>query len=108
MRMLYWSVFLATPEACQTRFLNSWGNMIDNGIQCYVNRYTAVSQRFHKMSGRGLETRHKIGLKMNLASPIQSERDGGGRRHPLRGRILSHAPAPSRFASTVSAEHPMT
>ncbi len=38
MRILYWSVFLATLEACQTTFLNSWGNMIDNGVQCYSNR----------------------------------------------------------------------
>ena len=35
MRMLNWSVFFATPRACQTRILNSWGNMIDNGIHCY-------------------------------------------------------------------------
>jgi hypothetical protein len=35
MRMLNWSVFFATPGACQTGILNSWGKMIDNGIHCY-------------------------------------------------------------------------
>jgi hypothetical protein len=35
MRMLYWSVFLATLEACQTRFLNSCGIVLYNGMQCY-------------------------------------------------------------------------
>jgi hypothetical protein len=62
MRILYWSVFLATPQACQTRFLNSWGNMIDNGMQCYLNCGLIVSKTFHEMSGRNAETCGRIVL----------------------------------------------
>jgi hypothetical protein len=43
MRMLNWSVFFATPGACQTGILNSWGNMIDNGIHCYNKCWVNVS-----------------------------------------------------------------
>jgi len=51
MRMLNWSVFFATPEACQTRILNSWGKMIDNGIHCYNNCRVNVSSKSQKTSG---------------------------------------------------------
>jgi len=50
-RMLYWSVFLATPAACQTRILNSCGNMIDNGMQCYLNLHGSVFQSLQKLFG---------------------------------------------------------
>jgi hypothetical protein len=51
MRMLNWSVFFATPEACQTRILNSWGKMIDNGIHCYNKCRVNVSSKSQKTSG---------------------------------------------------------
>ncbi len=60
MRMLNWSVFFATPEACQTRILNSWGNMIDNGIHCYKNCRVNVSSKSQKTSGLNRDSCCKI------------------------------------------------
>jgi len=50
-RMLNWSVFFATPEACQTRILKLMGKMIDNGIHCYNNCRVNVSSKSQKTSG---------------------------------------------------------
>ena len=59
-RMLNWSVFFATPEACQTRILNSWGNMIDNGIHCYHKCHVNVSPKSQKISGLNGNSCRKI------------------------------------------------
>jgi hypothetical protein len=60
MRMLNWSVFFATPEACQTRILNSWVNMIDNGIHCYNKCRVNVSSKSQKTSGLNGDSWRKI------------------------------------------------
>ena len=60
MRILYWSVFLATLEACQTENLNSCENIIDNGMQCYFNCHQTVSQRLPEISGRHGQTCGRI------------------------------------------------
>jgi len=70
MRMLYWSVFLATLEACQTGIFNSWGNVIYNGMQCYTLRHEAVSETSRERSGRHKETCGRIQAgEMNLTKP---------------------------------------
>ena len=60
MRMLNWSVFFATPEACQTRILNSWVKMIDNGIHCYNKCRRNVSPKSQKISGLKGDSGRKI------------------------------------------------
>ena len=60
MRILNWSVFFATPEACQTRILNSWGKMIDNGIHCYNKCRINVSSKSQKTSGLNGDSWRKI------------------------------------------------
>lgn len=77
MRMLYWSVFLATLEACQTRFLNSCGIVIDNGMQRYENRRASVSQKSQEKSGRqGKICGRILSGKNELADPT-ADRNGG-------------------------------
>jgi hypothetical protein len=58
--MLYWSVFLATLEDCQSEFLNSCGIVIDNGMQCYSNCRVTVSQKSQEKSGRERENSGKL------------------------------------------------
>jgi hypothetical protein len=60
MRMLNWSVFFATPGACQTGILNSWGKMIDNGIHCYNKWRVNVSSKSQKTSGLNGDSCRKI------------------------------------------------
>ena len=60
MRMLIWSVFFATPEACQMGILNSWRNMIDNGIHCYDKSKRYVSPKSQKISRLNGDSCRKI------------------------------------------------
>ena len=72
MRILYWSVFLATREACQTKFFYSWGNMINNGVHCYSDCSLGVPQRSQEISGRDGERWRKILMSDELGKFIHS------------------------------------
>jgi hypothetical protein len=83
MRMLNWSVFFATPKACQTRILNSWRNMIDNGIQCYNNCRANVSPKSQKISGLNGDSCRKILLSDESG---ESSRAAGAKGEPTSKR----------------------
>lgn len=60
MRMLYWRVFLATDEACQTGFWDTCGIVIDNGMQCYNNRRIMLFLACLRKIWTGRKISHKI------------------------------------------------
>ena len=78
MRMLNWSVFFATPKACQMGILNSWRNMIDNGIHCYDKSRRYVSPKSQKISRLNGDSCRKILRPDELGALSQAAGAKGG------------------------------